>query len=612
MEKRSQKTDYIISGLVLLLIILLAGIVGDYYFDLNDDVFMKDILSGAYTGVPESRNIQMLYPISLFISTFYKVVRGLDWYGIFLCVCQFFCIFLICKRTISFNKELKSKIVLAASVAIGILGTILPHLLFVQYTFTCGLLSATAAYIILTHSTEDKKDLILSVVLVFIAYLLRSEMLLLTLPFVFMAILIKWVITGKDFKRYLITAVALLLAVGLGLLSNKAGYSSKEWQEFYSLFDARTELYDFQYIPEYEGNEAFYESIGLSASEQNLLVNYNYGLDEEINADILRQIAQYASSTRALETPFKDKLKEATSLYIYRLTHAGKMYSYQYPMTDFPLNGVVIIMYLMVIAFGIFFADSSTWKDKAKAIGLLALLFACRTTLWLFIIIRGRDPIRITHPLYICEMLILFGMILMYARTSTISEALKCIKEKKNSVSRKTKASVLKVADGAILLMLLLVTFCAGLTGSLQVIESENSARNAMRVHYDALQEFFIANPDSFYFVDVYTSISVNGGDEKESTYSEKMFKDVDNSLQNHDICGGWVTFSPLYRQKLQAFGYDNIETALLTDNAYFVQDINEDVNWLTEYYSDRGKPVTITLVDTVGGVFGIYKLSGR
>lgn len=42
----------------------------DFYYDLNDDVLMKDILAGVYTGVPEGHNIQMLYPISLFISLF--------------------------------------------------------------------------------------------------------------------------------------------------------------------------------------------------------------------------------------------------------------------------------------------------------------------------------------------------------------------------------------------------------------------------------------------------------------------------------------------------------------------------------------------------------------
>ena len=31
----------------------------DYYYDLNDDVLMKDILAGVYTGTPEGHNIRL-------------------------------------------------------------------------------------------------------------------------------------------------------------------------------------------------------------------------------------------------------------------------------------------------------------------------------------------------------------------------------------------------------------------------------------------------------------------------------------------------------------------------------------------------------------------------
>ena len=78
------------SAAVAFLVMLFNAIGGDYFFDLNDDVLMKDILSGAYTGVPEGHNIQMLYPISALISVFYRVFRAPDWYGIFLCFLQFF------------------------------------------------------------------------------------------------------------------------------------------------------------------------------------------------------------------------------------------------------------------------------------------------------------------------------------------------------------------------------------------------------------------------------------------------------------------------------------------------------------------------------------------
>ena len=91
-------SNFIVSVILTLAIMVLAAIAGDYYFDLNDDVLMKDILAGVYTGTPAGHNIQMLYPISLLISLFYRVSAKLDWYGIFLCVCQYSCLYIVLNR----------------------------------------------------------------------------------------------------------------------------------------------------------------------------------------------------------------------------------------------------------------------------------------------------------------------------------------------------------------------------------------------------------------------------------------------------------------------------------------------------------------------------------
>lgn len=53
----------------------LLSVLWDFYFDMNDDVLMKDILSGIYTGVPEALNIQMLAPVS-FLSVSCTICPG--------------------------------------------------------------------------------------------------------------------------------------------------------------------------------------------------------------------------------------------------------------------------------------------------------------------------------------------------------------------------------------------------------------------------------------------------------------------------------------------------------------------------------------------------------
>lgn len=57
---------------------------------MNDDTVMRDLLCGSYTGTPEGRNIQMLYPVGALISLFYRIFPKVPWYGLFCAAASFF------------------------------------------------------------------------------------------------------------------------------------------------------------------------------------------------------------------------------------------------------------------------------------------------------------------------------------------------------------------------------------------------------------------------------------------------------------------------------------------------------------------------------------------
>ena len=599
MKKLRLHKSLIVSALAVLAVILLTAAFGDYFFDLNDDVLMKDILSGAYTGTPEGHNIQMLYPVSLFIACLYKTGINADWYGIFLCFFQYLCMFIIGKKIYDYADDFKKGILYVGAFVTVVLGFFWPHLLYVQYTVVCSLLSATAALLILTSKKETKRDNILALALIFIAYLIRSEMLLLTLPMVGVAILIKWCITRMQyckstgmcmhgekkrlFRRYIVLCVTIVCGLAVCHGAHTMGYISPQWKEFNRFFDNRTELYDFQYIPDYEENKAFYDSIDLSESEQQLFINYNFELDDEINADTVGAIAEYAASIRGEETPFAQRLKSAVSLYIYRLHHVEAPRSYEYPMTDYPWNVGVIILYITVFA-----ACIIVYRNEkslfVQSMALLVTLFACRTVLWLYIIMRGRDPIRITHPMYFLEMLILLGMLMLVVKD----------RQKKMWIPA----------------LLLAIVGCISIPMQLNVINKENVSRQAMLEKYGELYDYFDANKDSYFLVDVYTSVSCGEAvPEGVATFSEKMFEGVDNSFYNHDILGGWASKSPAYKEKLNRAGFDNAQDALLASNVYFVQNKMGDVSWLENYYREKGVEIKIVQKEIIADVFAIYQL---
>ncbi len=598
MKKENQGLNLIVSVIATILVVVAVSVMGDFYFDLNDDVLMKDILSGVYTGTPAGHNIQMLYPISAFIALFYRAFRGLDWYGIFLCACQFLCVFIIVNRASGWFEERSFKLTSAISMLLFMLGAVGAHFLFVQYTYTCGLLSATAAFLIASHTGKGKRDHVLAVVLIIIAYLLRSEMLLLTLPITGVAIFIRWFL-GRDelkdrysdgvqisaygekkalFRRYVALFMAIILGILVSQVVHRISYSSPEWKQFNELFDARTELYDFQYIPDYDENREFFDSIGISRAEQELLVNYNYGIDDEVNADTLMAVANYASKQKTDEIPLLKALAGSMVSYMYRLRHIAYQKSYEYPMTDAPLNLIALALYLITV---IIFMVGKDKGRKLKAIASIALLFACRSSLWLYIIVRGRDPIRITQPLYLMEIFVLLGLIMVEGREN----------------SRLVMAPFLAVA----------IISAVFVPNQYNVIKDEMAERGKMRQHYDALYDFFDENRDNFYFVDVYTSVSALDGGER--SFSEKMFDRVDNSLGNHDIMGGWASKSPLYYEKLERYGFTSMQDALLLDNVYFVSKEAFDPLWLLAYYADKGIDVTMEETCRVTDAFVVYKL---
>ena len=81
-------------GYTLAVFVILA-LCFDFYYDLNDDMLIKDITSGIYSGRPSGFNVQMHFPLSFAISLFYKVLGNIPWYGIYIVGMQFLCLYLM-------------------------------------------------------------------------------------------------------------------------------------------------------------------------------------------------------------------------------------------------------------------------------------------------------------------------------------------------------------------------------------------------------------------------------------------------------------------------------------------------------------------------------------
>ena len=624
------------SALIVAALAVTAGVVFGYRYDLNDDVLIRDILSGAYSGQPEARDIQQLYPIGLLIGALYRIpgTAGTDWYGIFLLVCQYECLAaalsviierLRGKRTDGKGRALAY--VSAVALALAIITALLPHLAFVQYSMTTAILVATAALLMISHqeAAPPRSHFIAPVILIVTAYCLRSEMTLLLLPLVAVALFIR-VMEGRQLSRggfdrvylggYIAPALCLVVAMLLSYLCNSIAYSEPQWREYTAFFDARTRLYDFAAIPEYTASSSFYDSIGLSEEEHGLLVNYNFGLDDAIDADMMQRVAEHAMAS-AGDLPLILRLLKTIPDYLYRIRNIRYPMNIGTPQTDAPWNIIAIVLYLSWLGSGLyraFEATSDRTENENRPVWVLRtilsviwqpiLLFVVRSGLIAYLMAVGRDPVRITHGIYLTEQLILVGMLLSgpYAAASGTCE----------DVQRMPRMIQTLTASA---LIIIAVAYLPVQCGNMY---TEAVERDRFDRAYEELFAAFDDRPDDFFLMDVYTSVAY---DHTESvTYSARMLTDRIHHTElmaassgkgyNRDICGGWYCKSPTQRHKLTAAGLpEEMGEALLLDHVYFVTAADEDVDWLARFYEGQGIQVRVSRSQTIAGVFSLYEV---
>lgn len=593
----------ILASALVLFLLLVIGLRYDYYYDLNDDVVMKDILAGVYTGIPEGHNIQMLYPLSLLLSLLYRLFPNAPVYGIFLCVCQYGCLWLFAERSLHFRSSTLSKIGVIVVEGSVIVTLVLSHLVFVQYTFVCAMLVGVAAFLFVTAKTQPVGSFIKSnlpaILLCVLAYMLRTEMMLLLLPLVCVAGVYRWsmeavILEKANFCKYIAVIGGILLGMLLATIMHTAAFSSEEWKEYVAYFDSRTELYDFQGIPSYEGNEALYEELGMTKAEQHMLLEqYNFGLDDTLEAEELDQISAYQAEHKAQEQSFISLLIEKGETCLYRMLHkepAGSLKE-----DDYPWNIMVILGYMAVLI-TLIWSHADSEKQSVVKIGAgiakLVFLFAVRTALWMFILMRGRDPVRITHSLYMVEFFILLGMLHVEAM------------ELAAKIAGRVRATV-------IFPLVFGVTAISALGSQIAEVDKAYADREIANTVDGGMKEYCRSHEDNFYFMDVYSAVSYPLEPYAGTVYSEKMFTYVDNSLGNYDLMGGWLVKSPSYKEKLAAFGMDSMSSGLLEkENVYMMAELAKGTEYIEAYFMDQGELVEVKLTDTICDLIGVYKIN--
>ena len=517
-EDKTNKSEYInrtslVNILLALCIALITwGIVAvgfDFFYDLNDDVLIKDILSGAYTGTPSGYNNQMMYPISVLIAGLYRLIPSVPWYGITLMGGLATSVTIIAYRLLCYTINIWIKLAMSVFTIVFMLGVYLDEITNMTYTIVSAMLATAACVWVLTDNNLRLRDNIVPIVLCIISFNIRSEMFLLMCPYMAAVALIKFIfdLSKKTLRNLSEIAVVILVGMVFTFLIDTIAYSGSEWREYRRLFDARTEVYDFTGIPEYDTNEDFYESEGITREQWQLLVDYNYALDENITADTLEKIASYVRSGEAKDangnpyTRANVGIKTAIGQYIRSIVDftADPMYM--------PLRLIVTLLFIALIIL-------SVLSRRGDTLVGLAVVFLCRSVPWIYFYYSGRPVERLSHPMFFIEAAILLTMLCQ------------------TKIGRFDKGLVY------LTLILILVLCVVNLKTEWGDTARQMREREEVNASYEKLCEH-TTTTEGYYLIDVYSTVD----------FTEKVFApQADKS--NQMLAGGWMAGSPLDAKK--------------------------------------------------------------
>ena len=517
-EDKTNKSEYInrtslVNILLALCIALITwGIVAvgfDFFYDLNDDVLIKDILSGAYTGTPSGYNNQMMYPISVLIAGLYRLIPTVPWYGIMLMGGLATSVSIIVYRLLCYTLNIWIKLAMSIFTVVFILGVYLDEITNMTYTVVSAMLATAACIWVLTDNNLRLRDNIVPIVLCIISFNIRSEMFLLMCPYMAAVAIIKFIfdLSKKSLRNLSIIAALILASIVITFLIDTIAYSGSEWREYRRLFDARTEVYDFTGIPEYDTNEDFYESEGITREQWQLLVDYNYALDENITADTLEKIASYVRSGEAKDangnpyTRANVGIKTAIGQYIRSIVDftADPMYM--------PLRLIVTLLFIALIIL-------SVLSRRGDTLVGLAVVLLCRSVPWIYFYYSGRPVERLSHPMFFIEAAILLTMLCQ------------------TKIGRLDKGLVY------LTLILILVLCVVNLKTEWGDTARQMREREEVNASYEKLCEHTMTT-EGYYLIDVYSTVD----------FTEKVFApQADKS--NQMLAGGWMAGSPLDAKK--------------------------------------------------------------
>lgn len=619
------KRTLLVTGLIALMLAG-AGLISPLMYDLNDDITLRSILSGAYTGTPDGHAVYMKYPLTGLISLLYRICRPVPWFSMTMAAFFILSVSAVMCRTLELlgmekavagkrsekeetgqcagfsgkRTESVRRGLTVCAMALLCAGLYLMNFLKMHYTIVAAMLGGAALYLVVTHpwgggpgacpGQFGKKGLgqaALPVLLLVLCYDVRSQVFFLLLPFLGVALL--WQVWNGRFLQLVPFVALLAVSVAGCAVWNGWMYRDSGWKEYGAYNDSRTLLYDYAQALPYEAYRQIYEELGISQDQYRLLIQYDTALDRSVDQELLDKAAQASIAARDEQRSPKEYIRECLVEYYYYLRYTGRPYSY-----------LVILGYLAVLA-------AAVWRKRPGQLLLACCMGAGRSLIWVYLIWKGRFPERIYMSLYLLELMLLAGMLLDLL-LSYGGAKVKGGADPGGVFRRKLWAADAKggrKVSGALSCIL-----AAAVCTALAAMAVERTAVGYQRAkqqqevqeEWQALQEYCSLHESELYLLDV-TSMVAYSGAQYETLPAE----------QNYLLAGGWMSATPLLQERFEKLGVSDGGQALAEcPQVSFIAAAGRELDWLEEYMEHRFGDCRMEKVDAVSRegqeVFGVYK----
>lgn len=482
-----------------------------------DDVGIRNILSGIYTGTPEAHTYFMDYMLTKPLSMLYEWFPNVYWYVLFLALVNYGCLILILYRFLC--KVDRYKLIGIWSVVAGFLILWLPFIITLEWTSAAGILSATAIFwYATTPDRENRKELlrdyIFSLILLFVACNLRNDVAFMAIPFAGVVFLWKLVqnrkfLSAVFLRTQLLFAMMCVAIFVVSKVSDSLAYSSDVWKEADRFSEYRSTMYDRFGWPDYDIYKDIYTKNNISLemyhsikNDYNLMLCYK-GVLSSNNFEELSEVAEESFYSR---NDTKSRLKNC----LRRRWEA--------------MGSQIYGLHTVMIYIGLICSLVCSWCKKDR----LKLFLVVNTAIgfelvWIYLYFRNRLPIHVGYSLNMIAIAVVIAFLWK-------------------------EPLIKKVLKSGMVWLIICLFLSSNLLQKAVIIKEENHVEATNALLLSTVKKYCEENKENIYFRDFF---SFNNS----ILYKELIYARDERKAANFVPPNGWSVILPMDNQYIPSGG---------------------------------------------------------